>query len=75
VPLQRGINLQWFQILKIKIIGKKFSVDGKTYHFNPEQVKEYKKEYNNPYISQTSSESKKRIALRNVIRKFNIQGV
>jgi hypothetical protein len=67
--------LQWFQILKIKIIGKKFSVDGKTYHFNPEQVKEYKKEYNNPLISRADSNSKKRIALRNVIRKYNIRGV
>ena len=66
--------MEWFQILKIKIIGSKFFVDGKTYHFNPEQVKEYKKEYNNPLISHVSNDSKKRIALRNVIRKYNIRG-
>ena len=75
MPSPRGINLQWFQVLKTQIIGKKFSVDGKNYHFNPEQVKEYKKEYNNPLISQVSNDSKKRIALRNVIRKYNIRGV
>jgi hypothetical protein len=67
--------LRWFQVLKTQIIGKKFTVDGKTYHFNPQQVTEYKKEYNNPLISRADNNSKKRIALRNVIRRYNIRSV
>ena len=67
--------MQWFQVLKNKVIGKKFRVDGKTYHFNPQQVEEYKKEYNNPLISRADGNSKKRIAIRNVVRKYNIRGV
>jgi hypothetical protein len=67
--------LTWFQLLKTKVIGKKFRVDGKTYHFNPQQVQEYKREYNNPHISRAGSKAKKRIALRNVIRNHNIRSV
>ena len=31
-------------------MGQRFTVDGKSYHFSPEHIKEYKKEYNNPHL-------------------------
>jgi len=52
----------------------RYSVDGKTYQFSPEQVDEYKKEYNNPYLSSKDHNTKKRIALRNIVRRFGLQG-
>tara|TARA_R110001592_G_scaffold64636_6_gene198563 strand:+ start:6609 stop:6815 length:207 start_codon:yes stop_codon:yes gene_type:complete len=65
--------MSWQEILKsIRAIGQRFTVDGKTYHLSPEQIEEYKKEYNNPHLSEKDSETKKRIALRNVVRKYGL---
>ncbi len=68
--------MSWKVVLKNKrkAIGMRYSVDGKTYQFSPEQVDEYKKEYNNPYLSSKDHNTKKRIALRNIVRRFGLQG-
>ena len=65
--------MSWKDIVKtIRAIGQRFTVDGKTYHLSPEQIEQYKKEYNNPHLSGRDSETKKRIALRNVVRKYGL---
>jgi len=67
--------MNWKEILKtIQAIGQRYTVDGKIYHFAPEHIEEYKKELNNPYFREgTPVEQKKRIALRNVVKKFGLQ--
>ena len=66
--------MSWRNILKtIRVIGKVYTVDGKQYHFSPEHIEEYNKEFNNPYLQGKNVEMKKRIALRNVVRKFGLQ--
>ena len=42
-------------------------------HLQHEHIKEYKKEYNNPHLSSSDVETKKRIALRNVVRNFGLK--
>lgn len=61
----------WFDILKMGVIGTVYTVDGKRYHFSPQDVERYKQVYEQTYGNTT--EQRKRIALRNVIRERNIQ--
>tara|TARA_R110000850_G_scaffold82809_2_gene177731 strand:+ start:873 stop:1079 length:207 start_codon:yes stop_codon:yes gene_type:complete len=66
--------MSWKEIVKTtRSVGQRFTVDGKSYHFSPEHIKEYKKEYNNPHLSSSDVETKKRIALRNVVRNFGLK--
>ena len=61
----------WFSILKMGVIGTIYVVDGKKYHFSPEDIERYEE-----ILSKTQArnpEQRKRIALRNVIRERNIQ--
>jgi hypothetical protein len=65
--------MSWQEVVKtIRAIGQRFTIDGKTYHFSPEHIEEYKKEQNNPHLSGRDNETKKRIALRNVVRKYGL---
>jgi len=61
----------WFGILKMGVIGTIYTVDGKQYHFSPQDIERYNQLYNETQGS--SSEQRKRIALRNTIRERNIQ--
>ena len=60
-----------WDILKMGVIGTVFIVDGKKYHFNPDDVERYKQVYRETMGS--DPQQKKRIALRNVIRERGIQ--
>ena len=65
--------MSWQEVVKtIRAIGQRFTIDGKIYHFSPEHIEEYKKEHNNPHLSGRDNETKKRIALRNVVRKYGL---
>lgn len=61
----------WFNILKMGVIGTIYVVDGKQYHFSPQDIERYEEVYKQTYGN--TPEQKKRIALRNVIRERNIQ--
>lgn len=66
--------MNWQEVLKtIQAIGQRFMVDGKQYHFSPEHIEEYRKEYNSPYLQGADVKMRKRIAKRNVVKKFGLQ--
>ena len=50
-------------------MGQRFTVDGKSYHFSPEHIKEYKKEYNNPHLI-TREAARKRMKAKG-LKSFN----
>lgn len=60
-----------WDILKMGVIGTVVVVDGKKYHFSPDDVERYKQIYQQTVGR--DPKQKKRIALRNVIRERNIQ--
>jgi GNAT superfamily N-acetyltransferase len=60
-----------WDILKMGVIGTVVVVDGKKYHFSPDDVERYRQIYQQTMAN--DPKQKKRIALRNVIRERNIQ--
>lgn len=60
-----------WNILKMGVIGTVVVVDGKKYHFSPDDVERYKQIYQQTVGR--DPKQKKRIALRNVIRERGIQ--
>jgi hypothetical protein len=66
--------MNWFNIIKRRVMGRRFSLDGQIYHFGPKEIEFYEKklqELKNVYPA--DAQKRKEMALRETVQSMNLE--